>query len=104
MDALSVTKALKALRRASTKIVKYFPSLQLENEHIALHPIAWSQSPYYSDSEYINKLSNYNYFSEHLAFCGESYGSSYKPDENIIKSTLACTSHFSSQDKTGPQK
>jgi len=103
MDAPSVTKALKALRRSSIKMLKYFPSLVLEGEHIALHPIAWSQSTHYSDIDYINKLSSYNYFSEHLAFCGESYGPSYKPDENIIKSVIACTNHFSSRPKEGIQ-
>lgn len=93
INATEVTKAIKALRRAALKITKFFPELELEEESIALHPVAWGQSAQAKDKSYVEKLGDYDFFREDLLFCGESYGTSYRPDENIIKSVLACASY-----------
>lgn len=94
ISAPEVTKAIKALRRAASKLEKFVPDLVLEKEYIALYPIAWGQSTSVQDAGYIKNLSDYSFFKKNLAFCGESYGESYRPDENIIKSVLACARYL----------
>ena len=93
INTTEVTKAIKALRRSALKLLSAFPDLELEEESIALHPIAWGQSAQTKEASYVEKLSDYDFFKEDILFCGESYGTSYRPDENIIKSVLACASY-----------
>ena len=100
INTQEVTKAIKALRRAAIKTQKFFEGLELEEESLALHPVAWGASAQSKDSDFLGKLVDYSYFTENLLFCGESYGRSYRPDENIIKSVLACAS-YCAQHKLG---
>lgn len=93
INTTEVTKAIKALRRSALKLLNAFPDLALEEESIALHPIAWGQSAQIKEASYVEKLCDYDFFKKDLLFCGESYGTSYRPDENIIKSVLACASY-----------
>ena len=94
LNAPSVVKAVKRLKRARKKLEKFKPELLSEKEHIALVPVAWTQSAYLSERKYVHGLANIsNYQLEHLSFCGDSYGEHYCPDVNLLKSlTSACTS------------
>ena len=100
INTQEVTKAIKALRRAAIKTKKFFEGLELEEESLALHSVAWGASAQAKDSDFLGKLADYSYFTENLLFCGESYGRSYRPDDNIIKSVLACAS-YCAQHKLG---
>ena len=90
ISAPEVTKSIKSLRRAAIKLCKQFSELQLDEEALALFPISWGQSAGIKDLDLVEKLSDYNFFKKDLLFCGESYGASYRPDDNVIKSVLAC--------------
>lgn len=97
MSAPEVTKAIKALRRSAIKLSKHFPELNLEEEAIALFPISWGQSAGAKDCDLVEKMTDYPFFRKDLLFCGESYGKSYRPDENIIQSVLACDAYCADQ-------
>ena len=93
-DALSVVKTIKRLKRACRKLDVIYNDLFEEEEHIALHPVGWAQCLGKQDYKLLTKLNDYNYYTPHLAFCGETYGSSYNPDKNIINSILAINLWF----------
>jgi hypothetical protein len=91
LDAPSVGKAVKKLKRALHKWLHFLksddgdaPSLE---DHLHLIPYAWTQSPRAVDSKYIRALSNHACFQQnHLFFCGDTYGDSYDPDKNTLES------------------
>ena len=88
-DALSVVKTIKRLKRASRKLEAVYNNLSTTEEHIALHPVGWAQCLGKQDYKLLTQLGEYSYYTPCLAFCGETYGKSYNPDQNIINSVLA---------------
>ena len=93
-DALAVVKAIKRLKRSFRKLSKYCSTISVKDEHVALYPIGWAQCIGKNDHKMLQLLNDYKYYSDSLAFCGESYGSSYNPDSNLIKSVLAASLWF----------
>jgi glycine/D-amino acid oxidase-like deaminating enzyme len=93
LQAPAVVKAVKRLRRARKKLVAAFPKLQLEGDHIALVPVAWSQPLAANDRRLLDKLDMTKCQSAHLVFCGDAYGQSTQADQNLMSSVrLACES------------
>lgn len=89
LQAPAVVKAVKALRRARKKLMAACPELSSEGDHIALQPVAWSQSPMQRDRRWLSKLRYDKVNQSHLVFCGDAYGPRYDGDSNIVKSLLA---------------
>lgn len=91
LQAPDVVKAVKKLKRARRKLLSAFPGCVTEGDHIALVPVAWSQSPHQADRRWFEKLEAKVLNSDHLAFCGDAYGQSYDGDENLVRSILSIT-------------
>ena len=93
LDAPSVLKAIKRLKRARKKIQIANASISGEDEHLALISVAWPLSAHVNEQKLLDKLKDpQNFQSKHLSFCGDSYGGDYSPDTNLVKSlTSACT-------------
>lgn len=90
LDAPMVVKAIKRLKRASRKLTKMYPSIEIKGTFIALKSVAWAQSSSYKDYKLVQQLADSSKFqSVHLAFSGDSYGNSYEPDENLVASVIS---------------
>ncbi len=87
LNAPTVVKAVKRLRRARKKLLAAYPEMMTEGDHLALLPVAWAQSPIQTDRRYMEKLAK-DFNTPTLAFCGDAYGASYDGDENFIASLL----------------
>ncbi len=86
LQAPAVVKSLRRLRRAKRKIAKACQLEFDENEHFALLPVGWSQSPAQVDRRYMDRLGQIEWNSADLCFCGDSYGPSYDGDSNVVHS------------------
>ena len=92
-ESPEVVKAIRRLRRARRKLHALFLDLKAEGEHLALVPVAWSQSTKGAEARWFAGVTKAGYCSHNLAFCGDSYGTSGHDDENLIRSLLtACAS------------
>ena len=89
LDAPSVVKAIKALKRAQKKLMGKIDGYESEKIHLSLFPIAWAQPASQMERKYVEKLAHSSFQSPDLSFCGDAYGLSYNPDRNVISSTLA---------------
>ena len=105
LNAPAVLKAVKRLKRARKKLEKFNPDLMSEKEHLALVPIAWSQSTHISERKIQQALSKTEkYQLDHLSFCGDSYGDHYCPDVNLLKSLTSACSALSASFKQSESK
>ncbi len=82
LNSPAVVKAIKQLRRAVGKYKKAHPGLETYGEHLALKSVAWPQTGFLRGQKFA-------YSAEptlRQCFCGDAYGSSFLPDENLIES------------------
>ncbi len=91
LHAETVVKSIKRLRRAVKKFFLAHTEHKNEGENIALVPVSWAQNTNAESSEHLNNLSEYEYFEDHLVFCGDAYGDSFDGDMNCIQSINAAT-------------
>ena len=98
LDAPSVVKAVRRLKRAHRKVHKALPDLSTVGERITLHTVGWSNSTLPSDRKWVQKLvgSSKWHTDSRLLFVGDSYGSDARPDRNLISSVLAMADSISS--------
>ncbi|MCB9229648.1 MAG: NAD(P)/FAD-dependent oxidoreductase [Deltaproteobacteria bacterium] len=89
LDAPSVVKAIRRLRRAGKKLVSSLSGAIMEHEHLALASVGWSCSALPGDRKMKEALDADDIQARHLLFCGEAYGSSWNPDENLIRSVAS---------------
>ena len=92
LDAPSVLKAIKSLRRSVKKLSNCYEELELEDEHISLYHVGWAQGGRMKDQQYVRNLKNQSFQVNPLYFCGDAYGPSYNPDENLMQSVLEVSS------------
>lgn len=104
LDAPSVVKAIRRLRRARKKLEKSFPEMNAVSEHLALVPAAWSYSGSPGEKKLMNKLLQDKIQTRELMFCGDAYGSSWNPDENLIQSVTAASNIASTGHLTASQE
>lgn len=97
LQAPDVVKAVKRLKRARRKLQAAVPELVGKGEHLALVSVAWSQSPAMSDRRFVSKMTDRHMNSEHLLFCGDSYGRSACGDTNILQSIASVVARLSGQ-------
>lgn len=94
LQAPTVLKAVKALKRARKKLQLLYPDLVSETNHIALQPVAWAQSPIFSEKRNIDKLRKKGTLSKDIAFVGDAYGVNFDGDTNVINSIQALVDGF----------
>jgi hypothetical protein len=82
LNSPAVVKAIKQLRRAVGKYKKNYPELTTAGEYLALKAVAW---PHMGYSRALKREFAYD-ASFRQSFCGDAYGSSFLPDENLIES------------------
>ncbi|MFW7380291.1 MAG: FAD-dependent oxidoreductase [Oligoflexus sp.] len=93
LQAPAVVKAVKRLRRARKKLMAVYPDLQLEGDHLALVPVAWSQPIAPADRRMLEKLEIDKHQASHLVFCGDAYGPALHAEQNLMSSVRsACES------------
>jgi glycine/D-amino acid oxidase-like deaminating enzyme len=82
LNSPTVVKAIKQLRRAVAKYKKALPGLETTGEYLALKSVAWPQTGFLRGQKF-------EYTAEpalRQSFCGDAYGSSFLPDQNLIES------------------
>lgn len=89
LSAPQVVKAVKALKRVRSRLAKHFALAGPSSELLSLQPIGWAQDSLFKAHNLIEKLEYSSLNSSNLAFCGDTYGGSYDPDHNTIRSLLA---------------
>jgi len=89
LQAPAVVKAVKALKRARKKLQLLFPDAVSDTDHFALQPIAWAQSPIFSEKRNIDKMRKKGTTGSDIAFVGDAYGANFDGDSNIISSIQA---------------
>lgn len=94
LDAPSVVKAIRRLRRAREKVRQKFPTLVSEGEYVALRTIASTAPHRIVEKRICEKIKETIFPKQSLAFCGDAYGDADNPDENIIRSILAAVETF----------
>ncbi len=94
LDAPSVVKAIRRLRRAREKVRQKFPTLVSEGEYVALRTIASTAPHRIVEKRICEKIKETVFPKQFLAFCGDAYGDADNPDENIIRSILASVEAF----------
>lgn len=93
LDAPSVVKAIKKLRRSHKKLLAVFEGLEVGKEHIALVPVGWSGSLGYKERKLFAKLADGAFQKDGLYFVGDAYGPSAVAEVNMRQSILhACNS------------
>ncbi len=92
LQAPAVVKAVKALKRARKKLQLLFPDAVSNTDHFALQPIAWAQSPIFSEKRNIDKMRKKGTTASDIAFVGDAYGANFDGDSNIISSIQAALS------------
>lgn len=91
LQAPNVVKAVRALKRSRKRLNQLHPGAVSENDHLAIVPVAWPQSPAQSDRKTLERMGKSDFQDARLAFCGDAYGASYDGDENLIRSVVdAC--------------
>ena len=101
LDAPSVVKAIRRLRRAAKKLEKAAPEFSIGHEHLALAPVGWSYSGSPGEKKILEQLDPNNIQSRQLLFCGEAYGPSWNPDENLIRSVTSACNTLKRQEDQG---
>ncbi len=89
LDAPSVVKAIRRLRRAREKVRQKFPNLLSEGEYVALRTIGSTAPHRLAEKRICEKIKETVFPKQSLAFCGDAYGDADNPDENLIRSVLA---------------
>ncbi len=88
LQAPDVVKAVKALKRASRKLMKQVEGLELDGSHIALMPYAWPKSSASKDHRFFARMMKKPISDKSLSFVGDAFGDSYDGDQNIIDSVV----------------
>lgn len=92
LDAPRVVQAVKQVKRARNKLCKQAELAQPINEFLSLRPVGWAQETHYDGKKTLEGYDTKKLNSANLVFCGDAYGNSYDPDQNLIRSLLdACT-------------
>ena len=91
LHAETVVKAIKRLRRSVKKFFLAHPEHKNDGENIALVPVSWAQNTGAESHNHLDVLSEYEYYDDHLVFCGDAYGNSFDGDLNCIQSINAAT-------------
>lgn len=86
MQAPSVVKAVKKLRRAKKKLCDAFADLTLEGEYLALIPAGWTQPMMPSERRVLEGVKPEGFIGPGVYFCGDSYGAALNGDQNIVTS------------------
>lgn len=89
LQAPAVVKAVKSLKRARKKLQLLYPEAVSDTGHFALQPIAWAQSPIFSEKRNIDKMRKKGTCSADIAFVGDAYGPNFDGDSNVISSIQA---------------
>lgn len=100
LDAPSVVKAVKKLRRSHKKLLASFPDVETIKEHIALLPVGYSCSLGYKDRKLVAKLAEGAFEKDHLYFVGDGYGQSAVSEVNIKQSVLRACHRLVPEPKT----
>ena len=64
---------------------------KIGQEHLALVPVGWAQSPLFTERKHLDKLNMTNLQESSLAFCGDAYGKRLSGDDNIIDSVISAS-------------
>ncbi len=92
LDAPRVVQAVKQVKRAKNKLCKQAELAQPINEFLGLRPVGWAQDTHYDGKKSLEGYDTKKINAAHLVFCGDAYGNSYDPDQNLIRSLLdACS-------------
>lgn len=89
LQAPAVVKAVKSLKRARKKLQLLYPGAVSDTGHFALQPIAWAQSPIFSEKRNIDKMRIKGTSTKDIAFVGDAYGANFDGDSNVISSIQA---------------
>lgn len=92
LDAPRVVQAVKQVKRSKVKICKQLNLPEPVEEFLSLRPIAWCHDADYDARKQVEDFDISKLNSKQLVFCGDAYGASYDPDQNLIKSVLATCS------------
>lgn len=95
LDAPGVVSAVKRLKRARKKLCQNLELGDVSDEFLALRPVGWAQDTRAGARKFVEGFDFAQLNQTHLAFCGDSYGPGYDPDQNLIKSLLAACSTIS---------
>ena len=90
-EAPAVSKAVRRLKRARKKLMSLYPDIKTGDDFISLIPAGWTQIICQQARQIPPSAS---YTSDILGFCGDSYGDSFCPDDNIISSVENICSSF----------
>ena len=94
LDAPSVVKAIRRLRRAREKVRQKFPTLTSQGEYVALRSITSTAPHRVVEKRICEKIKETVFPKQALAFCGDAYGDANNPDENLIRSVLSAVEGF----------
>lgn len=94
LQAPTVVKAVKALKRARKKLQLLYPDAVSDTNHIALQPVAWAQSPIFTEKRNIDKMRKKGTTTKDIAFVGDAYGPNFDGDTNVISSVQAAVQGF----------
>jgi hypothetical protein len=92
LDAPRVVQAVKQAKRSKIKLCKHLEIEAPIEEFLSLRPVAWTQDSHHDARKQVEDYDASKLNSQKLVFCGDSYGNSYDPDQNLIKSLLAACS------------
>lgn len=92
LDAPRVVQAVKQVKRSKVKLCKQLDLPLPVDEFLSLRPVAWTHDPSHDARKQVEDFDSSKINSKQLVFCGDSYGASYDPDQNMIKSLLAACS------------
>lgn len=92
LDAPRVVQAVKQAKRSKAKFCKNFGFDEPKDEFLSLRSVAWTHDSHHDARKQIDDYDVQKINSKNLVFCGDSYGNSYDPDQNLIKSLLAACS------------
>jgi glycine/D-amino acid oxidase-like deaminating enzyme len=94
VQAPTVVKAVKRLKRARKKLETVRPDLMASGEHIALLPVGWAHTASPQEHRWFDKLELANLQDETLVFCGDAYGPHAEGDRNLIESVQTVITSF----------
>lgn len=93
LNAPKVVQAVKQTKRAKNKMCK---SLGIEppqdHQFLSLRSTGWTQDASIDSRKQVEDFDGAKLNKKYLVFCGDAYGNTYDPDQNIIKSVLGACS------------
>lgn len=93
LSAPAVVKAVRGAKRARKKLAAMFPDLIVEDNHIALLPVAWAQPLSPGERRWIARITSKKAMLPGIAFCGDAYGTSFDGDANLTASLAQAVDH-----------